>query len=57
MTRLIRLEDAALVAELLTANRDFLVPWDAIRYDDYYTADDQRQVIGKLPQAGLAIPR
>ncbi len=45
------------MAELLTANRDFLVPWDAIRYDDYYTADDQRQVIGKLPQAGLAIPR
>jgi [ribosomal protein S5]-alanine N-acetyltransferase len=43
--RLITLDDAPVLAELLCVNRDFLAPWEPIRNDDYFTVDGQRAVI------------
>jgi [ribosomal protein S5]-alanine N-acetyltransferase len=44
-TRLIAIEDAEPLAELLQLNREFLAPWDAIQPDEYFTPDGQRRVI------------
>jgi ribosomal-protein-alanine N-acetyltransferase len=44
-TRLVTLEDAAALGELLRTNRDFLAPWEPIRDDDYFTDDGQRALI------------
>lgn len=41
-TRLITLNDAPVLAELLRANRDFLAPWEPVRGDDYFTVEGQR---------------
>lgn len=41
-TRLITLDDAPILAELLRVNHDFLAPWEPIRGDDYSTVDGQR---------------
>jgi ribosomal-protein-alanine N-acetyltransferase len=37
--------DAAELAELLRANREFIAPWDPIRDDEYFTVDGQRKLI------------
>jgi ribosomal-protein-alanine N-acetyltransferase len=44
-TRVIALEDAPELAELVRVNRDFLAPWDPIRPDEYFTEDGQRRAI------------
>lgn len=44
-TRLVRLDDVPVLAELLRANREFLAPWEPIRGDDYFTAEGQHAVI------------
>jgi ribosomal-protein-alanine N-acetyltransferase len=44
-TRLIGLEDAPLLAELLQLNREFLAPWEPIRPEEYFTAGGQRRAI------------
>ncbi len=44
-TRLMTIDDAPVLAELLRTNRDFLAPWEPVRADDYFTVDGQRQVI------------
>lgn len=44
-TRLIAIEDAPLLAELLQRNREFLAPWEPIRPDDYFTAPGQCRAI------------
>lgn len=44
-TRLIVLEDAAALAELLALNREFLGPWEPIRPDAYFTVDGQLRAI------------
>lgn len=44
-TRLVTLDDAPALSELLIANHDFLAPWEPIRGDHYVTADGQRAVI------------
>ncbi len=44
-TRLLVLDDASALAELLVANRDFLAPWEPVRPDDYFTVDGQRAVV------------
>ena len=44
-TRLVRLGDVPVLAELLRVNRDFLAPWEPTRTDDYFTVDGQRAVI------------
>ncbi|MFC0505274.1 GNAT family N-acetyltransferase [Micromonospora costi] len=45
ITRLVTLEDAPALAELLRVNREFLAPWEPVRSEDYFTADGQRAVI------------
>jgi ribosomal-protein-alanine N-acetyltransferase len=44
-TRLMTLDDAPAVAELLRVNRDFLAPWEPVRGDQYFTAEGQQAVI------------
>jgi [ribosomal protein S5]-alanine N-acetyltransferase len=45
VTRLVTLDDAPVLAELLHVNRDFLAPWEPIRADDYFTVEGQRVAI------------
>ncbi|HVB43565.1 MAG TPA: GNAT family protein [Streptosporangiaceae bacterium] len=45
MTRLVTIEDAPVLADLLRDSREFLAPWDPVRPEDYFTADGQRAVI------------
>lgn len=40
-TRLLTLDDAAALADLQRANRDFLAPWEPLRGEDYFTPDGQ----------------
>ncbi|MCW2901218.1 MAG: GCN5-related N-acetyltransferase [Streptosporangiaceae bacterium] len=44
-TRLVTLDDAPVLAELLSLNRDFLAPWEPIRGEEYFTVDGQHAVI------------
>jgi ribosomal-protein-alanine N-acetyltransferase len=44
-TRLVTLDDAPVLTELLRVNREFLAPWDPVRDDAYYTVAGQRAVI------------
>lgn len=41
VTRLISVADAAELAGLLAANRDFLQPWEPVRSESYFTAEGQ----------------
>ena len=41
ITRLISPADATELAALLTANRDFLQPWEPVRSESYFTAEGQ----------------
>jgi [ribosomal protein S5]-alanine N-acetyltransferase len=43
--RPVTLDDAARLADVLRANREFLAPWDPIRDDGYFTEDGQRELI------------
>jgi ribosomal-protein-alanine N-acetyltransferase len=43
--RLVTLDDAPVLTELLQANRSFLAPTDPARDDSYFTIDGQRAVI------------
>jgi [ribosomal protein S5]-alanine N-acetyltransferase len=42
----VRVEDAAVLAELVTANREFMARWDPARDDDFFTLAAQRTMIG-----------
>lgn len=44
-TRLIGLDDAPTLVELLRANRDFMAPWEPLRGEDFFTVDRQRDII------------
>jgi [ribosomal protein S5]-alanine N-acetyltransferase len=44
-TRLVTLDDAPALAELLQINRAFLAPWEPARDDDYYTVAGQSAVL------------
>lgn len=44
-TRLISLDDAVELGELLRVNRAFLAPWEPVRDDAYFTVEGQRGVI------------
>jgi len=48
VTRLLTVDDAAPIAELLARNREFLAPWDPVRGADYFTATAQGQLIESL---------
>ena len=39
--RMIAVEDAAPLANLVRVNREFLAPWEPIRPEEYFTADGQ----------------
>ena len=44
-TRLIAVEDAPALAELVQQNREFMADWDPIRPEDYFTPEGQRRAI------------
>jgi ribosomal-protein-alanine N-acetyltransferase len=44
-TRLVALDDAPILAELVRVNRDFLAPWEPARGEDYFTVDSQHALI------------
>jgi [ribosomal protein S5]-alanine N-acetyltransferase len=57
--RLIRLDDAPALAELLRVNRDFLAPWEPLREEAYFTDAGQRADIERalqLRSQGNALP-
>jgi [ribosomal protein S5]-alanine N-acetyltransferase len=59
VTRLIARADAAELADVLTANRTFLAPWEPLRPDSYFTADVQLAGITdtlQRHQQGLVLP-
>lgn len=43
--RLVTEDDAAVLAALLRANREFLAPWEPAREDAFFTEDHQRAVL------------
>lgn len=58
-TRLITVDDAPVLSELLRVNRDFLAPWEPIRGEDYPTVDGQRadiQAALERHEQGTALP-
>jgi [ribosomal protein S5]-alanine N-acetyltransferase len=59
-TRLISVDDAAVVAALVQQNRDFLAPWEPARDERYFTVEGQRERIGAIlerERRGEALPR
>jgi ribosomal-protein-alanine N-acetyltransferase len=44
--RLISLNDAPVLADLVRTNRDFLAPWEPVRGAEYFTEAGQRVAIG-----------
>lgn len=44
--RLITLDDAPALAELVRVNREFLAPWEPLHAESYFTAAGQRASIG-----------
>ena len=57
--RLIKLEDAPALAQLLQVSRDFLAPWEPVRGEEYFTAAGQvtyiRAALARYGQ-GNALP-
>lgn len=52
-------DDASVLAGLVSANREFMAPWDAIRPETYYTEAGQRELIEEVlrrEKDGLAYP-
>jgi ribosomal-protein-alanine N-acetyltransferase len=45
VTRLITLDDAAVLARLQTTNRDYLAPWSPIQGERYFTEEGQREIL------------
>jgi [ribosomal protein S5]-alanine N-acetyltransferase len=60
VTRLVRLEDAEALAEILRDSREFLFPWEPARDEAYFTASGQRAFIGAALERyrqGDSVPR
>jgi [ribosomal protein S5]-alanine N-acetyltransferase len=47
-TRLIQVADAAELAGIVQASREFMAPWDPVRPESYFTVDGQRALIERL---------
>jgi hypothetical protein len=45
MIRLVTIDDAPVLANLLTANRKFLAPWQPTRAEAFFTTTGQREAI------------
>lgn len=59
-TRLVRVDDAPRLAQLLRANREFLAPWEPIRPEAFFTVEGQRRVVEDALDGygrGVTIPR
>ena len=59
ITRLVTVEDVPVLADLVGANREFMAPWEPIRDDLYFTAEEQRGVIQEVLERhdqGSALP-
>ena len=59
VTRLVRPDDAASLARLLTDNRDFLAPTEPYRDESYYSEAGQRELVDDLltkHEAGTSLP-
>jgi ribosomal-protein-alanine N-acetyltransferase len=59
-TRLVDLEDAAVLTDLVVRNRDFLAPWEPVRPDSYFTFQGQVAVIAEALERyeeGTQVPR
>jgi [ribosomal protein S5]-alanine N-acetyltransferase len=59
VTRLVTLDDAPALAEVLRVSRDFLAPWEPVRSADYFTVGGQLAVIRdvlKRHAQGAALP-
>ncbi len=57
--RLLTLDDAPALAELLRVNRAFLAPWEPVRDDDYFTVAGQSAVLASALERyeqGTALP-
>lgn len=60
VTRLVRVDDAPVLAELAHLNREFLAPWEPAREQDYFTVERQRALVAEALaryQRGSAVPR
>jgi [ribosomal protein S5]-alanine N-acetyltransferase len=58
-TRLVTLDDAPALAELLQVNRTFLAPWEPVRDDDYFTVAGQSAALTSALERyeqGTALP-
>jgi ribosomal-protein-alanine N-acetyltransferase len=58
-TRLIGIDDAPKLAQLVERNREFLAPWEPIRPEEYFTTDGQRSAIAEALrqfEQGLVVP-
>jgi [ribosomal protein S5]-alanine N-acetyltransferase len=59
VSRLLSLDDAAVLTELVQRNREYLAPWEPVRDDGFYTAEGQRGRVEELLDRydhGLALP-
>ncbi len=59
MIRLVAADDAQVLAELRTANREFLAPWEPTRAEDFFTTDGQREAIDTVlgeHERGITVP-
>ncbi len=58
-TRLLTLDDAPLLAELLRRDREFLAPWEPVRTEEWFTEEGQRVAIAEvlaLHGRGTSVP-
>ncbi|MBT0767399.1 GNAT family N-acetyltransferase [Kineosporia sp. J2-2] len=57
--RILREEDAEPLARLVSANREFLRPWEPVRDEEYFTTEGQRRIIDDallLYTGGILLP-
>jgi ribosomal-protein-alanine N-acetyltransferase len=59
VTRLLAVDDAPVLRELLRRNRAFLAPWQPLRPDDFYTVKGQQESVAQAlvqHEAGHSLP-
>jgi len=59
VTRLLTVDDAPVLRELLRRNRAFLAPWKPLRPDDFYTVKGQQESVAQAlvqHEAGNSLP-
>ncbi len=59
VVRILREEDAAPLARLVRANREFLKPWEPAKEEEYFTVEGQRRIVDDallLYTGGIHLP-